>query len=523
MKTAVKIFIVAIVISVVAAVAATIVAKNRNSEGNNSQSTVGSALESGSNTVGESENNPGSTSDSEKESGKDSETEIETSGESTETSDENSSEDEEVRYSQGLEFLVNDDGKTCNVIGIGTCTDSDIIIPPVCPDGHDVTVVYDYGFRNCSGITGIIIPEGVTAIRGTFTGCDNITKIEIPDSIISFSDYSGCNKLEYNEYDNAYYLGNKRNKYVALIKAKDTNITSCVVNENTKMIASEAFKGCGALTDITIPDNIKSIGIHAFWDCDSLKYNEYDNICYLGNSENKYLVLARHKNQTTAPGPINEKTKIILDMAFFGNMVIRDIVIPDNVISLGEMAFESCYALRSVKIGKGLSTISGGAFSACKDLESVEFGSNVTSIQGGAFSDCEKLKSITLPDKLTYLGGNVFQECKSLISIVIPGGVPTVDYSAFAYCPNLESVTIKSGVKYIRYNAFQDCVKLKSIVIPDTITEIDSDTFSSCESLTDIHYGGTKEQFKSFFKENALNRLMEQCLIHCSDGDMTKE
>ena len=45
-----------------------------------------------------------------------------------------------------------------------------------------------------------------------------------------------CCGFKYNEYGNCYYIGNKTNKYLVLVKAKNTSITSCTINSNTKFI-----------------------------------------------------------------------------------------------------------------------------------------------------------------------------------------------------------------------------------------------------------------------------------------------
>ena len=121
-------------------------------------------------------------------------------------------------------------------------------------------------------IKDIVIPDTVTEIKAYAFHGWNGTSITIPDSVTSIGEeaFSYCSSLQYNEYDNGYYLGNDNNPYIILVKAKDTSITSCTIHENTKFIHSSAFYNCSSLTSITIPDSVTSIGNSAFSFCYSL-------------------------------------------------------------------------------------------------------------------------------------------------------------------------------------------------------------------------------------------------------------
>ena len=87
--------------------------------------------------------------------------------------------------SKGLEFTSNNDG-TCYVSGIGTCEDTDVIIPNTSPEGDRVTSIGQEAFTFCNNITSITIPDSVTSIGyAAFYDCSGLTSIIIPNSVTS--------------------------------------------------------------------------------------------------------------------------------------------------------------------------------------------------------------------------------------------------------------------------------------------------------------------------------------------------
>lgn len=64
-----------------------------------------------------------------------------------------------------------------------------------------------------------------------------------------------CTFVNCNVYDNGYYIGNKNNPYLMLVKPVSTKIEQCILHPNVKFIKYQVFKDCHKLKNVKVPSN----------------------------------------------------------------------------------------------------------------------------------------------------------------------------------------------------------------------------------------------------------------------------
>ena len=312
-------------------------------------------------------------------------------------------------FSEGLEFTLLQSGNAYEVSDIGTCTDTDVVIPSA-HNGLPVTSIGDDAFSGCESLTSIATPNSVTTIgEYAFSYCENLASVTIPDSVTSIAQGAFYGTAYYNNEQNwengVLYLG----KY--LIEASQDLSGEYTIKDGTALIADGAFYWRFGLTSVTIPNSVTSIGRYAFSDCSGLtSVSIGDGVTSIGAS------------------------------AFIGCSGLTSIAIPDSVTSIGENAFAGCSGLTSIAIPDSVISIGASAFSGCSGLTSVSIGDGVTTIGMGAFYGCSGLTSVSIGDGVTSIGYYAFRDCSSLTNVTIGDGVTSIGERAFEYCDSLRTV-----------------------------------------------------------------------------------
>ena len=157
--------------------------------------------------------------------------------------------------------------------------------------------------------------------------------------------------------------------------------------------------------------------------------------------------------------------------------------------------------------------LASDAFKGRSNLTTVTIGPNITSIQTRAFENCQNLTSITIPSSCTTVGDFAFQGCTALTSITLNAFVAnfknafnnvnnvgmhiTFNYTGVIFdgmcynLNNLASVTIGSSITSIGTEAFANCSSLTSIIIPSSVTSIGNDAFIGTTGLLNVYFNGS--------------------------------
>ncbi len=376
---------------------------------------------------------------------------------------------EAVGSAYALTYAVVEESRTADIRGYKGTIEGELIIPEKI-NGYKVTGIGYSAFKDCTGITSISIPSGVTYIGGyAFSGCSGLVSVSIPSSVERIGDYafSGCKGLtNVSILSGVTSMGEGVFSYCSgLTNAGPAGGGYDYEYGWEEAIPDNAFSGCRGLTSVSIPSGMTSIGYEAFRGCGSL-------------------------TSVSIPSGV---TSIDRD-AFRGCDSLTSVSIPSSVTSIGYDTFSGCSGLTSAgPTGGGYDyeygweeAIPDNAFSGCSGLTSVNIPSSVTSIGSDAFQYCGSLTSVSIPSNVTYIGNNAFYDCSSLTYVNIPNGVTEIGHDVFSWCSSLTNLNIPSSVAYIREGAFCGCSGLRSISIPSSVEYIGRRAFGNCSGLSSI-------------------------------------
>ena len=233
---------------------------------------------------------------------------------------------EKTYVSLGLQYALNQDGKGYSVVGIGNCTDTDIVIPGAY-NGLTVTDIGVDAFKGNTTITSVTTGSSVTNIESyAFCECQSLKKIILSDSLVSIQEY--------------------------------------------------AFKNCASLTDLFGGVAFEEFSLTSFYYCNALSNIVADeqNPYYTtidGNIYDKSVsVLIRYgAGKSATHFEIPDTVKTIGDQSLYAAVNLTSVTIPNSVTSIGSLSFSDCISLKTVTIPDSVTNMGSWAFAHCESLE----------------------------------------------------------------------------------------------------------------------------------------------------------
>ena len=299
----------------------------------------------------------------------------------------------------------------------------------------NVRSVGDGAFGNCTALRSIRLSDKMTELSDhIFDGCSSLADIDMPDNpiAVSFSVFNGT--AYYNEPSNwengVLYVDG----YLIAVSKDFAPLTEYTVKDGTIVIADDAFSGVGyssklkkmtlptglyrigqyafsklfSLTEINIPDTVRSIGYGAFsgtgYDADT---NYINGGLYIGN----WLVAVNNVAMTSFT--VQEGTVGVADgkdTSLFPTRAqkITVLELPSSLRYIGSRSFARL-RITELRLPSELQTLGNGAFASCSALNTVNLGDcfGLESIGEKAFSEAA-ISEITIPESVVSVGELVF-------------------------------------------------------------------------------------------------------------------
>lgn len=436
--------------------------------------------------------------------------------------------------SVGLEFVLASDGKSYELVGLGTCTDKVIIIPSTY-NNLPVSRIMQMAFAN-SDIVSIYIPNtmkeanGIAIDSGAFMNCYHLVEV-INNSDIDF-EYFGFFISEQNLAvhngnskisrvgDYYFFCDGESNILVSYAgTSKEITLPDSFGGESYK-IHMNAFRESG-IESIVIPTAVSEIGDWALYTKNNAKCvtvnflgtkDEWGAIKLSADTKQWIKTLVYHYGSAHTITTYAAKEATCTEAGYsayeecstcdykterveyeptghFYEYTVCRFCGEEIVYSVGldfELSADGNYYIVT---GIGTCTDDYIIVPAYIDSKPVQ------EIGEDAFANKEIL-GVHLPVTVTHIGDSAFSGCYMLKYVSLGYEVETIDRYAFAWCNSLVAIKIGSSyLKTINSSAFLDCNVLADVYYADDAekwSEIEiNPNDNDCLTNATIHYNAS--------------------------------
>lgn len=185
---------------------------------------------------------------------------------------------------------------------------------------------------------------------------------------------------------------------------------------------------------------------------------------------------------------------------FGGCTRLRQLTLPQSLLTVEEEALRGCTALESVQIPEKVTAM--GYSSGCTKLAAYALSplNTAFAVVDGVLYSADRTQlllypmgrvgeSFALPETVERIGKNAFRE-SLLQSIVIPDKVKALGEYTFASSA-LQVAEIGNGVTNLPIGAFQQCRRLVSVTLGEEVRRVGDYAFDGCDTLSEMKVKAT--------------------------------
>lgn len=292
-------------------------------------------------------------------------------------------------------------------------------------------------------------------------------------------------------YSSIYEINNEEITGLTQIGKNQTvlEIPSEIDGISITSLKAYCFSNIENVTEIYVPNNIKSIGERTFYNLPNLTKLYFDaNISDLSFTNNG--------NFTNCGTLSNGYTLII------GKNIKS---IPSYFMYNSENVYKRKNKVNSIVFEDGSMCTSIGTFAfAYTFISNIVLPTSIEIVKVSAFEHCDKLTSITnFPQTINIINERTFADCKMLTEFLIPSSVITIGSGAFSGCQALKEIYIPNSVQTIEEFAFSDCTNAKTITIGRSVSIIENYAFSDLVNVITLDYNAINiSDLSEIYEEN---------------------
>ena len=418
----------------------------------------------------------------------------------------------------------------------------------ILPDS--IEVINDFAFGNIQTLKKIHLSKNLLTI-GTqiLYNCTNLEEIELP---FVGRRVNGEVVNDYRYFGNLFRNDNSTGANNISAKLKKVTLT------NERAIPSHAFYGCQYITEITLNEEITSIGTHTFYNCyrlEKLYYNcknvtDLTGCSYIiystGMQSEEGLEVVFGKNVETIPAYLffqdnststyywskikaftfdtDCKVTRIGRYAFTRTRYATEFILPKSVTEIGDYAF--AYSSFTKLIIEDLDKIqSNYGFSYLSELKDIYLTKKTKNFSSYLFINCHKIKNVyydgTVVDwmantysdeysnpmfyaKYFYIkNGDSYERVTELDLSSMD--IETLNAGTFMGFEAVTKIILPDTLKELGDSVFAGMYRLKDITLPSGLTTIGSRAFDNCYSI------------KELVVPNSVTSIGEYPFLNCSN------